>query len=40
MDLTPPSEDSVWQTGLKRKILQSTVYKRPTLLTDINASLG
>jgi hypothetical protein len=25
-DLTPPSKDTAWQTGLKRKIQQSVVY--------------
>jgi hypothetical protein len=36
MDSTPPSKDTIWQTGLKRKIQQSFVYKRPILLTEIN----
>jgi hypothetical protein len=40
MDSTLPSKDNVWQTGLKRKIQQSVVYKRPTLLTAINTGLG
>jgi hypothetical protein len=35
MDSTPPSKDTVWQTGLKRKIWQCVVYKRPILLTEI-----
>jgi hypothetical protein len=29
MDLIPPSKDTVWQTGLKRKIQQSVAYRRP-----------
>jgi hypothetical protein len=40
MDLTPPSKDTIWQSGLKRKIQQSVVYKRPILLTEINTGLG
>jgi hypothetical protein len=32
MDLIPPSKDTIWQTGLKRKIQQSVVYRRPTSL--------
>jgi hypothetical protein len=32
MDLTPPSKDTIWQTGLKRKIQQSVVYRRPISL--------
>jgi hypothetical protein len=27
-DLTPPSKDTIWQTGLKRKIQQSAAYRR------------
>jgi chloramphenicol O-acetyltransferase len=38
MDSTPPSKDTVLQTGLKRKIQQS-IYKRPILLTEINMGL-
>jgi hypothetical protein len=26
MDLNPPSKDTTWQTGLKRKIQQSSAY--------------
>jgi hypothetical protein len=37
---TPSSKDTIWQTGLKRKIQQSIVYKRHMLLTEINTSLG
>jgi hypothetical protein len=33
--LNSPSKD-MWQTELKKKIQQSVVYKRPTLLTEIN----
>jgi hypothetical protein len=40
MDSTPPSKDTIWQTGLKRKIWQSVVYKSHTLLTKINTGLG
>jgi hypothetical protein len=40
MDSTPPSTDTIWQTGLKRKIQQSVVYKRPILMTKINTGLG
>jgi hypothetical protein len=40
MDSTAPSKDTVWQTGLKRKIQQSVVYKRPILLIEINTGLG
>jgi hypothetical protein len=29
MDLTLPSKDNVWQTGLKRKIEESVAYRRP-----------
>jgi hypothetical protein len=36
---TPPSKNTLWQTGLKRKIQQSVVYKRPILLTEINTGL-
>jgi hypothetical protein len=35
-----PSNDNVWQTGLKRKTRQSVVYKTPTLLTETNTGLG
>jgi hypothetical protein len=33
-DSTSPSKDTVWQTGLKRKIQQSVVYRRPLSLTE------
>jgi hypothetical protein len=29
-DLIPPSKDTVWQTGLKRKIQQSVVIGDPS----------
>jgi hypothetical protein len=32
----PPSRDTDWQTGLKRKIQQSAAYRRPTSLTEIS----
>jgi hypothetical protein len=32
-------QDMIWQTALKKKIQQSVVYKRPTLLTDRNTGL-
>jgi hypothetical protein len=38
-DSTPPSKDTIWQTGWK-KIQLSVVYKRPALLTEINTGLG
>jgi hypothetical protein len=34
MDLTPPSKDTIWQTGSKRKIQQSVAYRRPISLTE------
>jgi hypothetical protein len=34
IDLIPPSKDIVWQTGLKRKIQQSVVYRRPISSTS------
>jgi hypothetical protein len=39
MDSTPPWKDTILQTELKRKIQQSVVYKRPTVLTEINTGL-
>jgi hypothetical protein len=39
-DLTPPSKDTIWQTGLKRKVQQSVVYRRPTSLTETRTGLG
>jgi hypothetical protein len=40
MDLNPPSKDPVWKTGLKRKIQQSVVCRRPVSLTETNIDLG
>jgi hypothetical protein len=39
-DWTPPSKDTIWQTGFKRKIQQYVIYKKPVLLTEINIGLG
>jgi hypothetical protein len=39
-DLTPPSKDTVWQTGLKRKIQQFVVYRRPISLTGTSTGIG
>jgi hypothetical protein len=39
MDSNPPSKDTVWHTGLKKKTQQSAVYKRPTSFTDTNTVL-
>jgi hypothetical protein len=39
MDLTPPSKDTIWQTGLKKQTPQS-VTKTPTLLIEKNSVLG
>jgi hypothetical protein len=36
-NLTPPSKDTDWQTGLKRKIQQPDAYRRPILLTEKKA---
>jgi hypothetical protein len=35
-DSFPPSKDTVWQTGLKRKTQQSVVYRRLTSLIEIS----
>jgi hypothetical protein len=40
MNSTSPSKDTIWQTGLKSKSWQSVVYKRATLLTEINTGWG
>jgi hypothetical protein len=40
MDSITPSKDTDWQTALKKKIQQSAIYKRTTLLTEINTELG
>jgi hypothetical protein len=39
-DFTPPSKDTNWQTGLKRKIQQSAVYRRPISLKERRTGLG
>jgi hypothetical protein len=39
MDLTSPSKNTIWQTGLKRNIQQSVVYRRPISLTETNTGL-
>jgi hypothetical protein len=33
-DSTSPSKDIIWQTGLKRKIQQSVVYKKTISITE------
>jgi hypothetical protein len=38
-DSTSSSKDTIWQTGLKRKIQQSVVYRRPISLTETNTGL-
>jgi hypothetical protein len=40
IDLTTPSKDTVWQTGLKSKIQKSVVYKKPISLTETSTGLG
>jgi hypothetical protein len=40
MDLTTPSKDTAWKTGLKRKIRQSVAYRRPISSTETSTSLG
>jgi hypothetical protein len=40
IDATPPSKDTVWETGLKRKIQQSVVCRRLISLTKTNTGLG
>jgi hypothetical protein len=39
-DFTPPSKDTIGQTGLNRKIQKSEVYRRPISLTETSADLG
>jgi hypothetical protein len=39
-DLTPPSKVTIWQTGLKRKIQQYVVYRRPISLLETSTGLG
>jgi hypothetical protein len=38
--LIPSSKDTIWQTGLKRKIQQSVVYMGPISSTETNPGLG
>jgi hypothetical protein len=40
MASTPPSKDTDWQNGLKRKKQQFVVYKNPTLEIETNIGLG
>jgi hypothetical protein len=39
-DLIPPSKDTDWQTGLKRKIQQHVAYRRPISSTETSIGLG
>jgi hypothetical protein len=39
-DLTPPSKDTIWKTGLKKKTQQSVDYKRPISSTETSTGLG
>jgi hypothetical protein len=39
-DLIPPSKDTIWKTGLKRKIQQFVAYRRPISWTETNTGLG
>jgi hypothetical protein len=36
VDLIPPSKETDWQTGLKRKIQQSVAYRRLTSSTEVS----
>jgi hypothetical protein len=38
-DLITPSKDTIWQTGLKRKIQQYVVYRRPISLIETSTGL-
>jgi hypothetical protein len=40
MASTPPSTDTIWQTELKKRRPNNMLFKRPTLLTEINSGLG
>jgi hypothetical protein len=40
MYLLLPSKETIWQTGLRRKIQQSVVYRRPISLKETNAGVG
>jgi hypothetical protein len=37
---TSPSKETIWQTGIKRKIQQSVVYRRSISLTEISSGFG
>jgi hypothetical protein len=37
---SPVSKDTIWQTGLKRKIKQSVVYRRPISSTETSTGIG
>jgi hypothetical protein len=39
-DLIPPSKDTIWQTGLKKKIQQSVAYRKPTSSTETSTGWG
>jgi hypothetical protein len=36
----PSSKDTIWQTGLERKIQQSVAYRRHISLTETGSGLG
>jgi hypothetical protein len=40
MDLIPPTKGIIRQTGLKKKIQQFVVYRRPISSIEINIGLG
>jgi hypothetical protein len=40
MNLIPPSKDTTWQTGLKRKLQQSAAYRRPISLIETSTGWG
>jgi hypothetical protein len=40
MDIIPPTKGTVSPTGLKRKIQQFVVYRRPISPSEISISLG
>jgi hypothetical protein len=39
-DLIYPSKDTIWQSGLKRKIQQFVAYRRPISSIKISIGLG
>jgi hypothetical protein len=39
-DLIPPSKDTDWQTGLKRKNQQFVAYRKPVSSIEISIGLG